>query len=255
MGEDTGRSTTTIGFLRRSSGVSLRNQSSEDRPNQYNNKPGNTTKLNPAKARWAENKEKPRYLHDSFRSSGLKSTPASSSKAPVRKNYEEKLRRPFSAELNNAESSNRRTVSNRLQSSKKAIVGEEDGHPSTQQIESEDSLSTSTTGDQPTELDPEVVDSSGSSGSSTHTADSMVRNTASRTKPRRQKDKEEFSLGRPQTASTSVHQTTGPQNLPIGVKSSNGAGPGAQRRGMKNLGCTSISECFAIRLFFIQFYP
>ncbi|CAM0909637.1 unnamed protein product [Alopecurus aequalis] len=244
MEEDTGRSTTTIGFLRRGSGVSLRNQSNENRPNQYSNKPGNSTKLNPTKTRWAENKEKPRYSHDLFRSSGPKSSSASSSKAPVKKNYEEKLRRPFSAELNNAESSNRRTVSNRLQSSKKAIVCEEDGHPSAQQTESEDSLSSSTTGDQPTELDPEEIDSSVSSGSSTHTVDSVVRNAASRTVPRRQNGREEFSLGRPQTASNSVHQPTGPRNSAVGAKSSNGAGPGVQRRGMKKLGCTSISDVF-----------
>uniref|UniRef100_A0ACD5UH03 Uncharacterized protein n=1 Tax=Avena sativa TaxID=4498 RepID=A0ACD5UH03_AVESA len=241
MDEDTGRSTTTIGFLRRGSGVSLRNQSNEERPSQCN-KPGNTTKLNPTQTRWADNKEKPRYLRDSFHSSGSKSMSASSSKAPVRKKYEEKLRRPFSAELNNAESSNRRTVANRMQSSKKAIVDEEDGHPCAQQIESEDSFSTSTTGDQPTELDPEVVDSSVSSGNSPHAVDSVVRNTASRTKPRRQKDKEELGLGRPQTASTSVLQPTGPRNSAIGAKSSNGAGPGVQRRGIKNLGCTSISD-------------
>jgi hypothetical protein len=235
MEENADRSTTTVGFLRRGSGVSLRNQSNEERPNQCNNKPGNTAKINPTKTRWAENKEQPRYLHDSFRSSGSKSIAASSSKAPVRKNFEEKPRRPFSTQINNAESSNRRTVANRLQSSKKTIVDQEDGEPCAQQIESEDSLSTSTTGDQPTELDPEVTDSSVSSGSSPHAVDS-------RTKPRRQKDKEEFSLGRPHTASTSVHQPSGPRNSAIGVKSSNGAGPGVQRRGIKNFGCTSISD-------------
>ncbi|XP_047086737.1 E3 ubiquitin-protein ligase MBR1-like [Lolium rigidum] len=235
MEENAGRSTTTVGFLRRGSGVSLRNQSNEERPNQCNNKPGNTAKINPTKTRWAENKEQPRYLHDSFRSSGSKSIAASSSKAPVRKNFEEKPRRPFSTQINNAESSNRRTVANHLKSSKKTIVDQGDGEPCAQQIESEDSLSTSTTGDQPTELDPEVTDSSVSSGSSPHAVDS-------RTKPRRQKDKEEFSLGRPHTASTSVHQPSGPRNSAIGVKSSNGAGPGVQRRGIKNFGCTSISD-------------
>ncbi|KAF7097584.1 hypothetical protein CFC21_099384 [Triticum aestivum] len=242
MEENAGRSSTTIGILRKGSGVSLRNQSNEERPNQFQNKPGNTTKLNPTKATWAGNKEKPGYLRDSFNSSGSKSVSASSSKAPVRKNYDEKLRRPLSAQFNNAESSNRRTVVNRLQSSKKAIADEEDGHPCAQQIESEDSSSTSTTGDQPTGLDPEVLDSSVSSGSSSHVVDSVARNTALRTKPRRQKDKEEIGLGKTQTASTSVHQPAGPRNLAIGVKSSNGAGPGVQRRGIKNLGCTSISD-------------
>ncbi|KQK17329.1 E3 ubiquitin-protein ligase Praja-1 isoform X2 [Brachypodium distachyon] len=241
MEEDSGRSTTAVGVLRRSSGVSLRNQSNEERPHQYDNKPGNTAKLNPTKARWADNKDKPRNLRDPFHSAGSKAISASSSKAPVRKNYEEKLRRPFLVDLNKAESSNRRTDANRLQSSKKAVV-EDDGHPYVQQIESEDSLSTSTTGDQPTELDPEVLDSSVSSGNSPHAVDSVVRNTALRTKSRRQKDKEEFSLCRPQTASTSVHQPTGPRNSAIGVKTSNGAGTGVQRRGIKNLGCTSISD-------------
>lgn len=197
MEEDSGRSTTTIGFLRRGSGISLRNQSSEERPNQYSSKPGNTTKLNPMKARWADNKEKPRYLHDPFHSSGSKATSACSSKAPVRKYYEEKQRRPFLAEADNAESSNR---ANRLQSSKKAVV-EEEGHPYAQQTESEGSFSTSTTGgDQPEELDPEVLDSSISSGISPHAVDSVVRNSALRTKPRRQKDKEELSMGRPQAS-------------------------------------------------------
>lgn len=242
MEEDAGRSTTTIGLMRRGSGVPLRNQSNEERPNQYQNKPGNTTKLNPTKATWAGNKEKPRYLRDSFPSSSSKSISASSSKAPVRKNYEEKLRRPLSAQLNNAESSNRRTVVNSLQSSKKAIADEKDGHPCAQQTESEDSSSTSTTGDQPTGLDPEILDSSVSSGSSPHAVDSLARNTALRTKPRRQKDKEEIGLGKTQPASTSVHQPAGPRNLAIGVKSSNGTGPGVQRRGIKNLGCTSISD-------------
>ncbi|KAI4970740.1 hypothetical protein ZWY2020_001654 [Hordeum vulgare] len=242
MEENASRSTTTVGLLRRGSGVSLRNQSNEERPNQFQNKPGNTTKLNPAKATWAGNKEKPGYLRESLNSSGSKSVSASSSKAHVRKNYEEKLRRPLSAQFNNAESSNRRTVVNRLQSSKKAIADEEDGHPCAQQVESEESSSTSTTGDQPTGLDPEVLDSSVSSGSSPHAVDSAGRNTAPRTKPRRQKDKEEIFLGKTQTASTSVHQPTGPRNLAIGVKSSNGAGPGVQRRGIKNLGCTSISD-------------
>jgi len=241
MEEDAGRSTTTIGLLRRGSGVPLRNQSNEERPNQCQNKPGNTTKLNPTKATWAANKEKPRYLRDPFPSSGSKSISASSSKAPIRKNYEEKLRRPLSAQLNNAESSNRRTVANRLQSSKKAIA-DEDGHPCGQKNESEDSSSTSTTGDQPAGLDPEDLDSSVSSGSSPHAVDSVARNTALRTKTRRQKDKEEIGLGKTQTASTSVHQPTGPRSLAIGVKASNGSGPGVQRRGIKNLGCTSISD-------------
>jgi hypothetical protein len=242
MEENSGRSTTAIGFLRRGSGISLRNQSNEERPTQYTNKPGNTTKLNATKARWGDNKEKPRYLRDPFHSSGSKAASASSSKAPARKYYEEKQRRPFLAEVDNAESSNRRAEANHLQSSKKAVV-EEDGHPYAQQTESEGTLSTWTTGeDQPAEVDPEVLDSSGSSGISPHAVDSIVRSTTMRTRPRRQKDKEEFSLGRPQTASTSVHQPTVPRNSPIGVKSSNAAGTGVQRRGLKNLGCTSISD-------------
>uniref|UniRef100_A0A0A9D9E3 RING-type E3 ubiquitin transferase n=1 Tax=Arundo donax TaxID=35708 RepID=A0A0A9D9E3_ARUDO len=94
----------------------------------------------------------------------------------------------------------------------------------------------------PEEPDLEVLETSVSSGISGQTVDSIVRNTASTTKSRRQKDKEETSPGRPQGASTFVRRPTVPQSSTIDVKSSNSAGTGVQRCGLKNLGCTSISD-------------
>ncbi|BAF20365.1 uncharacterized protein [Oryza sativa Japonica Group] len=233
MEEDSGRSISTTGFLRRGSSVSLKDQGNEERPNK--------TKLNPMNARWADSKEKPRYLREPFRSSGTKAACPSSSKAPVRKYFEEKQGRTFLGEADNAESSSRRTEANRLQCSKKAVV-EEDVHPYGQQDEPEDLLSTSTTEDQPAELDPELLDSSVSSGVSAHAIGSVVRNAALRSKSRQQKGKEELCQIRPQTASAFVNRSTIPRNSTNGVKSSNAAGPGVQRRTLKNLGCTSISD-------------
>ncbi|EEC81243.1 hypothetical protein OsI_24310 [Oryza sativa Indica Group] len=218
MEEDSGRSISTTGFLRRGSSVSLKDQGNEERPNK--------TKLNPMNARWADSKEKPRYLREPFRSSGTKAACPSSSKAPVRKYFEEKQGRTFLGEANNAESSSRRTEANRLQCSKKAVV-EEDVHPYGQQDEPEDLLSTSTTEDQPAELDPELLDSPVSSGVSAHAIGSVVRNAALRSKSRQQKGKEELCQIRPQTASAFVNRSTIPRNSTNGVKSSNAAGPGA----------------------------
>uniref|UniRef100_A0A0A9FWF0 RING-type E3 ubiquitin transferase n=1 Tax=Arundo donax TaxID=35708 RepID=A0A0A9FWF0_ARUDO len=241
MEEASGSSANPIGFLRRGSG-SLRNQSNEERPSQHSNKTGKTANLNPMKTRWADNKEKPRYLHEPFQSSGSKASSASSSKAPVRKYYEEKQKRPFLAEVDHAERSIRRPEVRRLQSGKKAVV-HEDGHSYTQQMASEGSSSTPTReGGLPEEPDLEVLETSVSSGISGQTVDSIVKNTASSTKSRRQKDKEESSSGRPQGASTFVRRPTVPQSSTIGVKSSNSAGTEVQRRGLKNLGCTSISD-------------
>ncbi|XP_062229681.1 E3 ubiquitin-protein ligase MBR1-like isoform X2 [Phragmites australis] len=241
MEETSGRSANPVGFVRRGSGISLRNQSNEERPTQYSNKPGKTTNLNPMKARWADNKEKPRYLQEPFRSSGSKASSPSSSKAPVRKHYEEKQKLPFLARVDHAESSNRRTEVRSLQSGKKAVVYE-DEHSYTQQTGSEGSSSITTTeGGLPEEPDLEV-EASVPSGISAHTVDYIVRNTASSTMSRRQKDKEESSSGRPQGASTFVRRPTVPQSSTIGIKSSNSAGTGVKRHGLKNLGCTSISD-------------
>ncbi|KAG8074786.1 hypothetical protein GUJ93_ZPchr0006g45763 [Zizania palustris] len=231
MEEDSGRSTSTTGFLRRGSSISLRNQGNEERPNK--------TKLNPMKARWADNNEKPRYLHEPFRSSGTKAACPSSSKAPIRKYFEEKQRRPFLVEADNAESSSRRTGTRRLQSSKRAVV-EEGVHPYGEHAESEDLLSTSITEDQPPGLDLELLDSSVSSRMPTHAVGSTG-NTALRIKSHQQKDKEQLSQSRPQTASSFVNRSTIPRNSTNVMKSS-GADPRVQRRGLKNLGCTSISD-------------
>ncbi|XP_062234260.1 uncharacterized protein LOC133931402 isoform X2 [Phragmites australis] len=243
MEEASGRSTNPVGFLRRGSGISLRNQSDEERPSQYSNKPGKTTNLNTMKARWADNKGKPRHLHEPFQSPGSKASSSSSSKGPVRKYYEEKQK--LLAEVHSSEGSNRRAEVRHLQSGKKAVVYE-DGHPYTRQNASEgSSSSTITEGGLPEEPDLEVLDPSVSSGISAHTVDSIVRNTSLSTKPRRQKDKEELNSGRSQVASTFVRRRTAPQSSTIGVKSSSGAGTastGLQKCGLKNLGCTSISD-------------
>ncbi|KAG2613935.1 hypothetical protein PVAP13_4KG384200 [Panicum virgatum] len=243
MDESSGRSATPVGFLRRGSGISLRNQSNENRPSQYNNKPGKNTNLNPVKARFTENKEKPKYLHGPFHSSGSKASSVSSSKAPVRKYQGERPKRPFLAEADVAESSNRRTEVRRLQSGKEAVVYE-DGHPYTQRSTSEgSSSSTFTDGGLPEEHDLGVLEFSVSSGSCAHTVDS--RNTALSAMQHRQNDREELNSGRPQGASSFVHRSVVPQSLTTGVKLSSAHGATStslQRHGLKGLGCTSITD-------------
>ncbi|CAL5041091.1 unnamed protein product [Urochloa decumbens] len=243
MDESSGRSVTPVGFLRRGSGISLRDQSNENRPSQYNNKPGKSTNLNTAKARFTENREKPRYLHGPFHSSASKASSVGSSKAPVRKYFDEKQKRPFLAEADTAESSNRRTEVRHIQNGKKAVVYE-DGYPYTQMSTSEgSSSSTFTEGDLPEQHDLGVLNFSVSSGSSARTVD--FGNTALSATERRQRDREELNSGRPQGASTFVHRRTVPQSLTTGAKLSSGPGTTStalQRHGLKSLGCTSISD-------------
>lgn len=243
MDESSRRSITPVGFLRRGSGISLRNQSNEDRPSQYNSKPGKSSNVNPLKSRYTENKEKPRYFQGPFHSSGSRASSASSSNASVRKYCDERQKRPFLAETDIAESSNRRTEARRLQSGKKASVFG-DGYPYMQKGTSEaSSSSTITEGGLPEEHDLGVLDVSGSSESSAHAVNS--RNAALNAMAQRQKDKEELNSGRHQGASTFVRRRTLPQSFTTGVKSSTGPGTtitGAQKRGLKNLGCTSISD-------------
>ncbi|CAN6206812.1 unnamed protein product [Urochloa humidicola] len=242
MDESTGRSVTPVRFLRKGSGISLRDQNNENRPSQYNNKPGKSTNLNPAKARFTENKEKPRYLHGPFPSSASKASSVSSSKAPDRKYHDEKQKRPFLAEADIAESSNRRTEFRSVQSGKKAVVYE-DRHPYTQKSTSEgSSSSTFTEGNLPEEHVLGVLDFSVSSGSSAHPVD--FRNTALSATECRQGDREELNSGRPHGSSTFVNRRTVP-SLTTGAKLSSGPGTTStapQRRGLKSIGCTSISD-------------
>lgn len=243
MDESSSRSAAPIRFLRRGSGISLRNKSNEDRPSQYNNKPGKSTNLNPVKSRFNENKEKSRYLQEPFHSSGSKASSVSSSKAPVRKYHDERQKRPFLAEADIAESSNRRTEVRHLQCGKKAVDNEY-GHPDTQKSTSGgSSSSTYTEGGLSEEHDLGVLDFPVSSGSSARTIDSG--NTALSGMERRQKNREELSSGRPQGASTFVNRRTVPQTLTTGAKLSSAPGTTStalQRRGLKSLGCTSISD-------------
>lgn len=239
MDESACRSTAPVGFLRRGSGISLRNQSNEDRSNQYNKQPGKSSNPNPVKLRFTENKEKPRYFQGTFHSSGSRASSVSSSKAPARKYCDERQKQPFLAETDIAESSNRRTEVRRLQSGKKASVFG-DGHPYTQKSISEASSSSTITGGLPEEHDLGALYVSGSSGSSAHPVN--PRNAALNASAHMQKDKEEMSSGRPQGAPTFVRRHTLPQSFSTGVKSPTAPGTGAQRRGLKNLGCTSISD-------------
>ncbi|CAN6162890.1 unnamed protein product [Urochloa humidicola] len=231
MDESTGRSMTPVGFLRRGSGISLRDQSNENRPSQYNNKLGKSTNLNPAKARFTENKEKPRYLHGSFLSSASKASSVSSSKAPVRKYHDEKQKRPFLAEADIAESSSRRTEVRRVQSGKKAVVYE-DGHPYTQKSTSEgSSSSTFTEGGLPEEHDLGVLDFYVSSKSSAHLVD--FGNTALSAMERRQGDREESNSGC--SSSGSVHN----RRIEVTKKRTSDAGSSSRSRGISgqsNLG-------------------
>ncbi|CAN6220257.1 unnamed protein product [Urochloa humidicola] len=232
------RSVTPVGFLRRGSGISLRDQSNDNGPSQYNNKLGKSTNLNPAKARFTENKEKPRYLHGPFPSSASKASSVSSSKAPVRKYHDEKQKRPFLAEADIAESSSKRTEVRRVQSSKKAVVYG-DGHPYTQKGTSEgSSSSTFTEGNLPEEHDLGVLDFSVSSEGSVHPVD--FGNTMLSATERRQGDREKSNSGRPHGSSTFVHRRTVPQSLTTGGPGTTSTAP--QRRGLKSIGCTSIPD-------------
>ncbi|CAL5040255.1 unnamed protein product [Urochloa decumbens] len=204
MDESSGRSVTPVGFLRRGSGISLRDQSNENRPSQYNNKPGKSTNLNTAKARFTENREKPRYLHGPFHSSASKASSVGSSKAPVRKYFDEKQKRPFLAEADTAESSNRRTEVRHIQNGKKAVVYE-DGYPYTQMSTSE--------------------------GSSARTVD--FGNTALSATERRQRDREELNSGC--SSSDSVHN----RRVEVTKKRTSDAGSSSRSRGISeqsNLG-------------------
>jgi hypothetical protein len=241
MEEASGRSDNPVEFLRRGTGISIRNQSNGERPSQCINKAGKTKNINPMKARWAGNKEKQKYLHEPVHSSGYKASSPSSSKAPIRKYYVEKQKRPFLPEAENAESSNRRTEVRRLQSGKKIVVYE-DEHSYTQHTRTEGSSSATTVKGLPGEPDLDVLETLVSPGVSAHTVDSTVRNTALSTRQHRQKDKEELSSGTSQGACTFVRQSTVPQTSTFGIKSSNISGTGVQRHGLKNLGCTSMSD-------------
>lgn len=231
------RSKTAIGFLRRGSDISSRNQSPRERTNHNSNGPGSTTRLNPMKTRLADNQERPRYLCDSLKSSSSKVMPGSSSKLALRKFGEEKQRQTLLAGVDIAESSRRKAEAKYPEGSKKIVVEDE----------SSDTLQTETEGltteeGQLVAPDPEVSHSAGSSDIPAHTVESLVRSVSLSSKTHRQKDKE-LNLGRPGACSSSfTNQSTPPRIPSIGVKPLHGLVSGVQRRGLKNLDCTSVSD-------------
>ncbi|KAJ1277917.1 hypothetical protein BS78_04G039500 [Paspalum vaginatum] len=214
------RSKTEIAFLRRGSRFSSSNRSPEERTNHSSDKPRSSTRLNPTKMTSADHQEKPRYLHDSFKSSSSKMAPTSSSKFPLRK-FEERRKQPLLPGIDIAESSIRKTEARQLESrSKKVIVDSE----------SSDNLQSESVGFSTERVPyPECSHFTGPTGVSAHTVES------SRT--HRQKDKE-VNLGTPGASSSFTSRSIIPGNPTIGARHISGV----QRHGLKNLGCTSVPD-------------
>jgi hypothetical protein len=231
------RSRTEIAFRRRGSRFSYRNQSPEERTNHNSDGLGSSTRLNHMKTGVTDNQERPRYLRDSFKSSSSKVGSASSSKFPLRK-FEEKRRQPLSTGVDIAESGRRKVEpSKQLEGSKKIIVGDESSD--TLRIESK-----GFTTEQGRLLTPGPEGShfAGASGVSAHRAESLVRTASLSSRTHRQKEKE-VNLGTPGACSSSLtNQSTMPRNSTTGVRPAYGHVSGVQRRGLKNLGCTSAPD-------------
>ncbi|OEL17185.1 hypothetical protein BAE44_0021794 [Dichanthelium oligosanthes] len=230
------RSKTEIAFRRRGSGFSYRNQSPEERTNHNSDGLGSSTRLNPMETGVTDNQERPRYLHDSFKSSSSKVVPASSSKFPLRK-FEEKRRQPLSAGVEIAESGRRKAVAKQLEGSKKIVVDDE----------TSDTLHTESEGFTTEQCRLLTAGSEGShfagpSGVSAHRAESLVRTASLSSRTHRQKEKE-LNLGTPGACSSSfTNRSTMPGNSTTGVRPTYGHVSGVQRRGLKNLGCTSVPD-------------
>ncbi|XP_062218209.1 uncharacterized protein LOC133918369 isoform X2 [Phragmites australis] len=231
------RSKTEIGFLRRGSRIPLRNQSSEERISHNSDGPGNSMRLNPMKTRMADDQERPRYLRDPFKSSSSKVTLASCSKFPLGK-FEEKRRQSLSVGVDIAESSSRRKAEvKNLEGSKNNAA--EDDIPDALQTETDDF-----TTEQGQLLPPDhlVSLSAGFSDISAHTVESLVRSASLSSRTHRQKDKE-LNLGAPGACSSSfTDRSRIPGNSTVGVKPSYGHVSGVQRRGLKNIACTSVPD-------------
>ncbi|TVU33443.1 hypothetical protein EJB05_25260, partial [Eragrostis curvula] len=209
---------TDIGFQRRGSRISLRNQNPGDRTNPSSDRPGSSTRLNPMRTRMADNEERSRYLCDSFESSSSKMTPANSSKFPLRKFREEKRRQSFLAGVDIADSSTRKAEVKPLEGRKQIAV----------EYESDPECIISGQG-QSLPPDPEGSHFTNSSGMSSHRVDSFVRSS----RIQRQNEKE-VNLGTPGTCSSSFpNRPTKPGNSATGVRPSYGYVGGVQRRCVK----------------------
>jgi len=231
------RSRTETAFRRRGSRFSYQNQSPEERTNHNSDGLGSSTRLDPMKTGVTDNQERPRYLHDSFKSSSSKVGHASSSKFLLRK-FEEKRRQPLSTGVDIAESGRRKAEPfKQLEGSKKIIVGDESSD--TLRIESK-----GLTTEQGRLLTPgpECSHFAGPSGVSVHRAESLVRTASLSSRTHRQKEKE-VNLGTPGACSSSLtNRSTMPRNSTTGVRPAYGHVSGVQRRGLKNLGCTSAPD-------------
>ncbi|XP_066324919.1 E3 ubiquitin-protein ligase MBR2-like isoform X1 [Miscanthus floridulus] len=226
------RSKAEIAYLRRGSRLSSRNQSSEERTNHSIDKPVSSTRFNPMKARIGDNQERPRYVHDSFKSSSSKVAPASSSKFPLSK-FEERRRQPFGPGFDIAESSRRKADAKRLEGSKKIVVDNESSD--TLQGESEGF----TTEQVPY---PEGSHFTVHSGVSAHTVKSLVQTASLSSRTQTQKHKE-VNMGTPGASSSSMtNGSTIPRSSTMGLRPAYGHVSGGQIRGLKNLGCTSVPD-------------
>ncbi|KAE8792749.1 E3 ubiquitin-protein ligase Arkadia [Hordeum vulgare] len=236
------RSRTAIGFLRRGSGI---NRSPEETISQNTEVQGSTSRVNPMKTRLVDNQERPRYLHGSYKYASSNVMSGSSSKFPkkfpLRKFGEEKRRQTLLEGADVAESSRRKSDVGCLEGSKKTIVenqGSDAPQTETEGLTAKD--------DELIAPDPEVSHSAGSSGIPAHTDGSLIRSASLSSETHRQKNKE-LNLGRPgySCSSSFSNQPTIPRIPTVGAKPSYGLVSGEQRRvprGLKNLGCTSVSD-------------
>ncbi|XP_072953272.1 uncharacterized protein [Typha angustifolia] len=226
-----------LGFSRRGSGISFRNQNHEDGSNQYCSRLGCSSRLNSMKGSQIDNQEKPRYARPSLRGS----TTVSSSRTIFRKSLKEKQKQTFLGETDITESSGRQAELEYSESSNGVILSGE-LNSDVRQGETEDSLSISTREVTQTVMpDSDDFDSVSFEGSSTHQRiESLAKSTASSSKPHKQRNKQ-LSIGDPDTCSTSfVRRSSASRNTSLAAKPSQGLG--APRCSLKNLSCTSISD-------------
>ncbi|XP_010233818.1 uncharacterized protein LOC100824004 isoform X3 [Brachypodium distachyon] len=228
-----------IGFIRRGSGISSRNQTPQERTSQGTDGPGYSTRVNPVKTSMANNQERPRYLRDSFKSSSSKVVPGSSSKVPLGKFGEEKRRHTLLEGVDIVDSSRRTAEAKRLDSKKIVVEDQSSDAPwsETEGLTAKD--------DQLVVPDPDVLHSADSSEIPAHTVEFLRRSASLSSETHRQKDKQ-LNLGRPgYSRSSFTNQPTVPRIPTVDAKPSYGLVSGEQRcgpRGLKNLGCTSVSD-------------